>query len=35
MSLKDLEIQPSYETLEGADPVNGFYVPALAESVVR
>lgn len=33
MSLKDLEIQPSYETLEGTDPVNGFYVPALAESV--
>lgn len=33
MGLKDLDILPSYETLEGADPVTEFYVPALAESV--
>lgn len=33
MGLRDLSIGPSYETLEGADPVQEFYIPALSQSV--
>lgn len=33
MGLKDLEILPAYETLGDVDPVDGFYIPALAESI--
>lgn len=33
MGLRDLDIAHSYETLDGADPVTEFYIPALAQSV--
>lgn len=33
MGLRDLNIGPSYETLEGVDPVQEFYIPALSQSV--
>ena len=33
MGLKDLELKPAYETLNGSDPVRDFYIPALSESI--
>lgn len=33
MGIRDLEIQPAYETLGDCDPVGDFYVPVLAESI--
>lgn len=33
MGLRNLDIQPAYETLGDCDPVGDFYVPVLAESV--
>ena len=29
MGLRELDILPAYETLEGEDPVASFYIPAL------
>ena len=33
MGLRELDILPAYETLEGEDPVASFYIPALRESI--
>lgn len=33
MGLRNLQIQLSYETLDGKDPVEDFYIPALSQSV--
>ncbi len=33
MGLRELDILPAYETLEGEDPVSSFYIPALSESI--
>lgn len=33
MGLRELDILPAYETLEGEDPVSSFYIPALRESI--